>query len=79
MANHFRHSGFVHGEAHNLDEAIDDHDYEEVVERLDSLLLQDNAEDILNEYVLVDEDVPTSAELTDNELVNSAEVGTTSL
>ena len=36
-----------------------------------SLLPQDNAEDILDEYVLVDEDVPTSAELTDNELVEA--------
>ena len=52
MANCFRHSGFVHdttGEAHNLDEAMDDQDNEEVVERLDSLLPQDNAEDILDE------------------------------
>ena len=32
-------------------------DDQEVVERLDSLLLQDNAEDILDEYILVDEDV----------------------
>ena len=38
------------------------------VERLDSLLSQEYADDILDEYVLVDEDVPTSAELTDNEL-----------
>ena len=47
---------------------MDDQGYEEVVERLDSLLPQDNAEDILDEYVLVDEDVLTCAELTDNEL-----------
>ena len=38
------------------------------MERLDLLLPQDNAEDILDEYVLVDEDVLTCAELTDNEL-----------
>ena len=40
VANCFRHSGFVNdttGEAHNQDEAMDDQDYEEVVERLDSL------------------------------------------
>ena len=74
VANCFRHSGFVNdttGEAHNQDEAMDDQDYEEVVERLDSLLPEDNAEDILDEYVLVVEDVPTSAELTDNELVEA--------
>lgn len=71
VANCFMHSGFVCDtteEADNLDKDMYDQDYEEVVEGLDSLLPQDNAEDILNECVLVDEDVLTCAELTDNEL-----------
>ena len=38
---------------------------------LDSLLPQDNAEDILNEYVSIDANVPTSAELTDSELAET--------
>ena len=64
MANCFWHSGFVHdttGEADNLDEAMDDQDYKEVVERLASL---DNVEDILDEYV------PTSVELYENAIVH---------
>ena len=38
------------------------------MERLDMLLPLDNSEDILDEYVLVDEDFLTCSELTDNEL-----------
>ena len=72
VANCFKHCGFVHGNTkeddNQDDEAMDDHDFDEVVDWLDSLLPQDNAEDILDEYVSIDDNVPTSAELTDNEL-----------
>ena len=72
IANCFKHSGFVHpttSEGDQLDEeAMEVQDYNEVVERLDSLLPQDVAEDILDDYVAVDDNVPTSGELTDDEL-----------
>lgn len=73
IANCFRHSGFVHSTSSEADQEVDDmeseaEEYEKVVDRLNTLLPQDTAEDIMDDYVAMDENVPTSAEMTDDEL-----------
>ena len=71
IAHCFQHCGFTHdmrGDIECGDMQIEDPEYETMVERLDSLLPEDTADAILDEYVSVDDNIPTTAELTDAEL-----------
>ena len=71
IAHCFQHCRFIYDtpwDIESKDTPIEDPECETVMERLDPLLPEDTADAILDEYVSVDENILTTAELTDAEL-----------
>ena len=74
--NCFRHCGFYVAETDHLDEEnVHVHCPEDLMKRLDEVLVEDVAVSVIDDYIVIDENLPVAGELTDEEIIATVQEG----